>query len=60
MKIKIHDLLAEVLDAGASDLHIGTGQVPSFRVDGELHPMATYLPLPAEDVERAISELLLP
>ena len=60
MKIKIHDLLAEVLNAGASDLHIGTGHVPSLRVDGELHPLASYPPLTAEDTERAISELLLP
>ena len=60
MKIKIPDLLAEVLNAGASDLHIGTGHVPSLRVDGELHPLASYPPLTAEDTERAISELLLP
>lgn len=60
MKVKINTLLAEVLEAGASDLHIGTGHIPSLRVDGELHPITAYPPLSAEDVERAIAELLLP
>lgn len=60
MNIKIHDLLAEVLRSGASDLHLGVGHLPCFRIDGDLHPAAGLSLLTPEDVEQAISAILQP
>ena len=60
MTIKINSLMAEVLRLGGSDLHMGVGHEPCIRVDGELHPVQGAPVLTAEDVERAISEILLP
>ena len=60
MTINIHHLMADVLKQGASDLHLGVGHQPCFRVDGELHPLEGSQPLTEQDVERAISEVLLP
>ncbi len=60
MHIKIHDLLAEVLRSGASDLHLGVGHLPCFRIDGELHPVAGLSTLVPEDLEQAISDILQP
>ncbi|WP_313200798.1 PilT/PilU family type 4a pilus ATPase [Pseudomonas sp.] len=34
------DLLAQAVDAGASDLHLAAGEIPMLRVDGELRRMA--------------------
>jgi twitching motility protein PilT len=60
MTIQINQLLAEVLRLGASDLHLGVGHEPCLRIDGDLHPVKDAPPLTHEDVERAISEILLP
>lgn len=60
MKIRMHDLLAEVLRTGASDLHLGVGHEPCLRVDGELHPISGMPVFAPEDVERTISEILQP
>ena len=35
----VTDLLARAVDAGASDLHLATGQIPMLRLDGELQRM---------------------
>ncbi|NCA74581.1 MAG: twitching motility protein PilT, partial [Gammaproteobacteria bacterium] len=40
--MRIDELLAEVSVRGASDLHISEGLPPSFRVDGELRPLADF------------------
>jgi twitching motility protein PilT len=36
----IHELLKQMLDLKASDLHLTTGASPLFRVDGKLRPMS--------------------
>ena len=58
--MRIDDLLAEVSVRGASDLHISEGLPPSFRVDGELRPLADFPPLSVEDMEGALNHLLAP
>ncbi|MCE5975653.1 type IV pilus twitching motility protein PilT [Pseudomonas sp. JR33AA] len=35
----VTELLARAVDAGASDLHLATGQIPMLRLDGELQRM---------------------
>ena len=53
----IDDLLREVLNFGASDLHISSGLPPVVRVDGNL--MRTkYNPLSPEDVEALLFPML--
>lgn len=39
MDISIYDLLREMVDKGASDLHITTGSAPQIRVRGQLYPL---------------------
>ncbi len=58
--MRIDDLLAEVSVQGASDLHISEGLPPTFRVDGELRPLADFPPLSTEDMEDALQHLLTP
>ena len=58
--MRIDDLLAEVSVLGASDLHISEGLPPTFRVDGELRPLADFPPLSVEDMEGALQHLLTP
>src|SRR5690606_25350020 len=57
---KLHDLLAEVLRAGAGALHLAVGHLPCYRSDGHLHPVAGNPPLALDDVEQAISDILQP
>jgi twitching motility protein PilT len=37
--INLHDLLIEVMDRGASDLHLTTGTRPTIRINGALHQL---------------------
>lgn len=50
----IEPYLRAMLRAGASDLHLSSGQRPRLRVDGELVPMEGSNVLPAEALERAL------
>ncbi len=53
----IDDLLREAQEYGASDVHIGTGRPPFFRIDGKLAPVGEK---PIDDKEaRAMMEHLL-
>jgi twitching motility protein PilT len=36
----MHELLKQMIDLHASDLHLTAGSPPLFRVDGKLHPMS--------------------
>ncbi|MDQ1635976.1 MAG: twitching motility protein PilT, partial [Frankiaceae bacterium] len=38
-EIILSDLLIEVLERGASDLHLTAGAPPTLRLNGHLHPM---------------------
>lgn len=52
----INDLLQEAKEAGASDVHIGVGRAPHFRVDGRLQPIGQE-PLSQSEAESAIKQL---
>jgi twitching motility protein PilT len=36
MTVRIHELLKFAVENGASDIHIGAGEVPAFRIDGNV------------------------
>lgn len=55
---KIFEYLAEAVALGASDLHLKPGQIPFFRISGELE-QSHYPPLTDEDLQ-AIAEEILP
>jgi twitching motility protein PilT len=43
------DLLRQVLEQGASDLHLRAGAAPQVRIHGEMQPLDGHGPLSAED-----------
>jgi len=42
LSITIQQLLTDMVNAGASDLHVKAGNVPGFRIDGEIQFMDQY------------------
>jgi twitching motility protein PilT len=59
-KEKLSKLIDQLIAQGASDLHIGAGVQPIFRVSGSLTPMLTEQPLTAQDMLGYIDVLLSP
>jgi len=53
----VTDLLARAVAAGASDLHLASGESPLQRLEGELQRMGLP-PVPAEALERGLAEWL--
>jgi twitching motility protein PilT len=56
-KYVMQDLLAEVINKNASDLHISVGYPPVIRVDGELEVLGERIITP-QDAEELIFEIL--
>ncbi len=56
---RLHKLLSDAIDAGASDVHIHSGSAIQLRVHGQLANMGEA-PLSNEEVERMISAALSP
>jgi twitching motility protein PilT len=52
MSIRIHDLINKAIELKASDIHVSAGEVPAFRVDGEIHRMNQAEPLSNDDAKR--------
>jgi len=51
MSVRMHELLTFAVKIGASDIHVGAGEIPAMRVDGEIKRLD--LPaLPGEDAKR--------
>jgi twitching motility protein PilT len=57
-EVHINTLLAQMLEAGASDLHLSVGLPPSIRVDGAVRPMEGYEPLTATESRRLVYGVL--
>jgi len=55
--VSLRDLLAEMVERGASDLHLTAGVPPQFRIDGKLVPSGQD-PLTPEDCETMIYSIL--
>ncbi|MGL5859447.1 MAG: type IV pilus twitching motility protein PilT [Angustibacter sp.] len=54
----INGLLAEMVDSGASDLHLTTGAPPMIRIRGELRPLGEHEKLQPAGLQRAIYAML--
>ncbi|MFC7494330.1 MULTISPECIES: type IV pilus twitching motility protein PilT [unclassified Nocardioides] len=54
----LDDLLGQVLDLGASDLHLTVGVPPSVRRLGEMEPLPGYAPLGAEQLRSTLYGVL--
>jgi twitching motility protein PilT len=52
--INLHDLLIEVLERKASDLHLTAGAVPMLRINGELVPLDHYEPCNPAELQRVL------
>lgn len=56
-ELTIEDLLHQMIEKGASDLHMKAGSAPMLRIDGELTP-AGYEVLSPDQVRRMIESIL--
>jgi twitching motility protein PilT len=56
--VQLHDLLAEVVRAGGSDLHLAVGTPPLVRVQGVLHRVPGHAPLTGSDTRRLVLGVL--
>jgi twitching motility protein PilT len=56
--ISLHELLKDMIEKGASDLHITTGCPPQLRVDGSISPVKGVEPLGAADTKRICYSIL--
>ena len=54
----IHQLLKELVEQGASDLHISTGSPPQMRVDGRMLPMKGIPPMKPADTKQLCYSIL--
>lgn len=52
MQIRIHDLLKRAVEGGASDIHLASGEIPAFRVHGEIQRLNDMERLTAEESRR--------
>jgi twitching motility protein PilT len=57
-EIHINDLLTEMVDLGASDLHLSCGLPPCVRIDGHIRPMDGYEPMNASELRQLIYAIL--
>ncbi len=51
MTIRIHDLMSMAFKQGASDIHLGAGEKPAMRIDGEVRRLDA-LPLRRDEARR--------
>jgi twitching motility protein PilT len=56
--IDLKDILRRMVSEGASDLHISAGNVPRWRVDGEIQLIRGQPKLGPETVRHAVAEIL--
>jgi len=56
--VSLHELLKEMIEKGASDLHITTGTSPMLRIDGAITSVKTVEPLTAADTKRVCYSIL--
>lgn len=56
--VQLHDLLAEVVRVGGSDLHLAVGTPPLVRVQGVLHRIPGQAPLTGSDTRRLVLGVL--
>jgi twitching motility protein PilT len=57
-EVPVAELLGQVVDRGASDLHLTSGTPPVLRLNGNLHRMDSYPPLEPDQLQRMIYSIL--
>jgi twitching motility protein PilT len=57
-EVHLNDLLAEMVEMGASDLHLSSGLPPCVRVDGHIRPMDGHDPLNASELRQLVYAIL--
>jgi twitching motility protein PilT len=57
-ELHLNELLAEMVELGASDLHLSAGLPPCVRVDGNLRPMDGYETLTPSELRRMVYAIL--
>ncbi len=57
-ELHINDLLTEMVDLGASDLHLSAGLPPCIRVDGSIGPLANQEVLTPSEIRRLLYSIL--
>lgn len=56
----IDDLLKRLVEEGGSDLHLSAGQVPRWRIDGLIRPIAGFLKLAPREVFLLLEPIMRP
>jgi twitching motility protein PilT len=56
----IDELLKRLVEEGGSDLHLSAGQVPRWRIDGLIRPIAGFLKLAAREVFQLLEPIMRP
>jgi twitching motility protein PilT len=51
MSVRIHELLVQAIEQGASDIHLSSGEVPCLRINGEVVRL-DLPPLGPDDAKR--------
>src|SRR3989338_6716619 len=57
-EVEMYRILAKVLEADASDLHLHAGKPPLIRVDSKLTPISGYTTLDDQELEKLVNVLL--
>ncbi|HWE56508.1 MAG TPA: PilT/PilU family type 4a pilus ATPase [Acidimicrobiales bacterium] len=57
-EVHINELLAEMVEAGASDLHLSAGLPPCIRIDGNMRPMGDHVELTPSEIRRLVYSIL--
>jgi twitching motility protein PilT len=58
IELHLNDLLLEVVEAGASDLHLSAGLPPCMRIDGQIRVMPDREPVSPSELRRMIYAIL--
>ena len=58
LEIELESLLSQVVEEGASDLHLIPGHPPILRIDSELHPLTDKTALTADQVQSMAQVML--
>lgn len=57
-EIHLNELLAEMVEMGASDLHLSAGLPPCVRIDGHIRPMEGYEELTPSELRQMVYAIL--
>jgi twitching motility protein PilT len=57
-EVHLNDLLSEMMEAGASDLHLSAGLPPCIRVDGQIRPLEGHDVLTPSEIRRMVYAVL--